>query len=157
MRAALSFLGQKLFASSTLSTDRGRYLDWVDALGTLNWALLPKSAYTGARPGSAPTLLLPPTAIPRTAPVPVLRSRRCNPALKRGTLRLGLNRLLPGLPWEALKEGNISPLVLGAPPTFRKNVCALLSAFGFWVLCGLRLGAVRGTFNAKGFLFPCVL
>ena len=33
--------------------------------------------------------------------------RRCNPSLKRGTLRLGLNRLFPGLPWEALKEGNI--------------------------------------------------
>ena len=30
-----------------------------------------------------------------------------------------------------------------------KKVCALLSAFGFWVLCGLRLGAVRGTFNVK--------
>ena len=28
-----------------------------------------------------------------------------------------------------------------------KKVCALLSAFGFRVLCGLRLGAVRGTFN----------
>ena len=46
--------------------------------------------------------------------------RRCNPALKRGTLRLGLNRLLPGLPWEALKEGNISPLALGAPQCPRK-------------------------------------
>ena len=33
-----------------LSTDRGRYLYWVDAaLGTLNWALLPEGAYTGAR------------------------------------------------------------------------------------------------------------
>ena len=30
-----------------------------------------------------------------------------------------------------------------------KKVCALLSAFGFWVLCGLRRGAVRGTFNGK--------
>ena len=30
--------------------DRGRYLYWVDAaLGTLNWALLPEGAYTGAR------------------------------------------------------------------------------------------------------------
>ena len=28
-----------------------------------------------------------------------------------------------------------------------KKVCALLSAFGFGVLCGLGLGAVRGTFN----------
>ena len=46
--------------------------------------------------------------------------RTCNPALKKGLLRLGLNRLLPGLPWEALKEGNISPLVLGAPQCPRK-------------------------------------
>ena len=31
---------------SFLSTDRGRYLYWVDAaLGTLNWALLPEGAY----------------------------------------------------------------------------------------------------------------
>ena len=37
-------------ADSFLSTDRGRYLDWVDAaLGTLNWALLPEGAYTGTR------------------------------------------------------------------------------------------------------------
>ena len=37
-------------ADSFLSTDRGRYLYWVDAaLGTLNWALLPKGAYTGPR------------------------------------------------------------------------------------------------------------
>ena len=37
-------------ADSFLSTDRGRYLYWVDAaLGTLNWALLPKGAYTGSR------------------------------------------------------------------------------------------------------------
>ena len=37
-------------ADSFLSTDRGRYLFWVDAaLGTLNWALLPEGAYTGAR------------------------------------------------------------------------------------------------------------
>ena len=37
-------------ADSFLSTDRGRYLYWVDAaLGTLNWALLPEGAYTGAR------------------------------------------------------------------------------------------------------------
>ena len=37
-------------ADSFLSTDRSRYLYWVDAaLGTLNWALLPKGAYTGAR------------------------------------------------------------------------------------------------------------
>ena len=37
-------------ADSFLSTDRGRYLYWVDAaLGTLNWALLFKGAYTGAR------------------------------------------------------------------------------------------------------------
>ena len=37
-------------ADSFLSTDRGHYLYWVDAaLGTLNWALLPEGAYTGAR------------------------------------------------------------------------------------------------------------
>ena len=37
-------------ADSFLSTDRGRYLYSVDAaLGTLNWALLPEGAYTGAR------------------------------------------------------------------------------------------------------------
>ena len=37
-------------SDSFLSTDRGRYLYWVDAvLGTLNWALLPEGAYTGAR------------------------------------------------------------------------------------------------------------
>ena len=37
-------------ADSFLSTDRGRYLYWVDAaLGTLNWALLPEGAYTGTR------------------------------------------------------------------------------------------------------------
>ena len=37
-------------ADSFLSTDRGRYLYWVDAaLGTLNWALLPEDAYTGTR------------------------------------------------------------------------------------------------------------
>ena len=37
-------------ADSFLSTDRDRYLYWVDAaLGALNWALLPKGAYTGAR------------------------------------------------------------------------------------------------------------
>ena len=36
-------------ADSFLSTDRGRYLYWVDALGTLNWASLPEGAYTGAR------------------------------------------------------------------------------------------------------------
>ena len=37
-------------ADSFLSTDRGRYLYWVDAaLGTLNWALLPEGAHTGAR------------------------------------------------------------------------------------------------------------
>ena len=37
-------------ADSFLSTDRGRYLYWVDAaLGTLNWALLPEGAYTGSR------------------------------------------------------------------------------------------------------------
>ena len=37
-------------ADSFLSTDRGRYLYWVDAaLGTLNWALLPEGAYTGPR------------------------------------------------------------------------------------------------------------
>ena len=36
-------------ADSFLSTGRGRYLYWVDAaLGTLNWALLPEGAYTGA-------------------------------------------------------------------------------------------------------------
>ena len=33
-----------------------------------------------------------------------------------------------------------------------KKVCALLSAFGFRVLCSLRLGAVRGTFNSQFFL-----
>ena len=33
---------------SFLSTDRGRYLYWVDAaLGTLNWASLPEGAHTG--------------------------------------------------------------------------------------------------------------
>ena len=50
-------------ADSFLSTDRGRYLYWVDAaLGTLNWALLPEGAYTGARlAGSAPTLPPPPS------------------------------------------------------------------------------------------------
>ena len=48
-------------ADSFLSTDRGRYLYWVDAaLGTLNWAL-------GWRPGSAPTLPPLPTAKPPTA------------------------------------------------------------------------------------------
>ena len=37
-------------ADSFLSTDRGRYLYWVDAaLGTLNWASLPEGAYTGTR------------------------------------------------------------------------------------------------------------
>ena len=37
-------------ADSFLSTDRGRYLYWVDAaLGALNWALLPEGAYTGSR------------------------------------------------------------------------------------------------------------
>ena len=37
-------------ADSFLSTDRGRYLYWVDAaLSTLNWALLPEGAYTGPR------------------------------------------------------------------------------------------------------------
>ena len=37
-------------ADSFVSTDRGRYLYWVDAaLGTLNWALLPEGAYTGSR------------------------------------------------------------------------------------------------------------
>ena len=37
-------------ADSFLSTDRGRYLYWVDAaLGTLNWALLPEGACTGAQ------------------------------------------------------------------------------------------------------------
>ena len=37
-------------ADSFLSTDRGRYLYWVDAaLSTLNWALLPEGAYTGTR------------------------------------------------------------------------------------------------------------
>ena len=53
-------------ADSFLSTDRGRYLYWVDA--ALNWALLPKTAYTGARlaPGSAPTLPPPPIARLRT-------------------------------------------------------------------------------------------
>ena len=47
-----------------------RHLYWVDAaLGTLNWALLLKNTYTGARlpPGSAPTLPPPPIARPRTA------------------------------------------------------------------------------------------
>ena len=37
-------------ADSFLSTDRGRYLYWVDAaLGTLNWAQLPEGAYPGPR------------------------------------------------------------------------------------------------------------
>ena len=37
-------------ADSFLSTDRGRFLFWVDAaLGTLNSALLPEGAYTGPR------------------------------------------------------------------------------------------------------------
>ena len=37
-------------ADSFLSTDRGRYLYWVDAtLGTLNWALLPEGTHTAAR------------------------------------------------------------------------------------------------------------
>ena len=37
-------------ADSFLSTDRGRYLYWVDAaLGALNWASLPEGAYTGPR------------------------------------------------------------------------------------------------------------
>ena len=37
-------------ANSFLSTDRGRYLYWLDAaFGTLNWALLPEGAYTGSR------------------------------------------------------------------------------------------------------------
>ena len=66
------------------------------------------------------------------------------PALKRGALRLGLNRLFPGLPWEALKEGNVSPLVLSAPQCPRK--CHLPKqpgkkgvrfAVGFWVLGSL--------------------
>ena len=57
-------------ADSFLSTDRGRYLYWVDAaLGTLNWAQLPRARTQalGWRPGSAPTLPPPPTARPRTA------------------------------------------------------------------------------------------
>ena len=37
-------------ADSFLSTDRGQFLYWVDsALGSLNWATLPVSAYTGTR------------------------------------------------------------------------------------------------------------
>ena len=56
-------------ADSFLSTDRGRYLYWVDAaLGTLNWALLPR-ALTRAPSwplGSAPTLPPPPIARPQT-------------------------------------------------------------------------------------------
>ena len=52
-------------ADSFLSTDRGRYLYWIDAaLGTLNWASLPDGAYTGAR--LAATLPPPPIARPRT-------------------------------------------------------------------------------------------
>ena len=48
-------------ADSFLSTDRGRYLYWVDAaLGTLNWGLLPEGAY------ARPTLPRPPTARPRS-------------------------------------------------------------------------------------------
>ena len=39
-------------ADSFLSTDRGRYLYWVDA--ALNWALLPEGAYTGSRLAGAP-------------------------------------------------------------------------------------------------------
>ena len=59
----------KILADSFLSTDRGRYLYWVDAaLGTLNWALLPEGAFTGTRlaAGSAPTLPPPPIARPQT-------------------------------------------------------------------------------------------
>ena len=37
-------------ADAFLSTDRGFYMYWRDtALGTLNWAVLPVGAYTGAR------------------------------------------------------------------------------------------------------------
>ena len=37
-------------ADAFLSTDRGQYLYWEDqALGTLNWAVLPIGAYTGTR------------------------------------------------------------------------------------------------------------
>ena len=46
-------------ADSFLSTDRGRYLYWVDAaLGTLNWALLPEGAYTGSTAGGLDQLQL---------------------------------------------------------------------------------------------------
>ena len=37
-------------ADAFLSTDRGFYMYWIDeALQTLNWAVLPVGAYTGAR------------------------------------------------------------------------------------------------------------
>ena len=57
-------------ADSFLSTNRGRYLYWVDAaLSTLNWALLPEAPTRapGWPPESAPTLLLPRIARPRRA------------------------------------------------------------------------------------------
>ena len=65
-------------ADSFLSTDRGRYLYWVDAaLGTLNWALLPEGAYTGARLAAwisswscASNSLMPRTALLRRPPLP---------------------------------------------------------------------------------------
>ena len=47
--AKLSVLKVRV-ADAFLSTDRGRYLYWIDqALGTLNWAILPAGAYTGTR------------------------------------------------------------------------------------------------------------
>ena len=49
-RSTSSRMASMVKTSSFLSTDRGRYLYWVDAaLGALNWALLPEGAYTGAR------------------------------------------------------------------------------------------------------------
>ena len=47
--AKLSVLKVRV-ADAFLSTDRGQYLYWIDqALGTLNWAILPVGAYTGTR------------------------------------------------------------------------------------------------------------
>ena len=46
--AKLSVL--KFRVADSLSTDRGQFLYWEDAvLGTLNWATLPVGAYTGTR------------------------------------------------------------------------------------------------------------
>ena len=66
--------------------------------------------------------------------------RRCNPALKRGLCALASIAFFLGLHW---------PLVLGAPQCPRK-VPKQPGKKG-------EPGAVRGTFNAKGFLFPLCL